>query len=291
MLYFFLDRRLQEEKVSEPTNSLELIFAHVLKKKLLREVRGDNLQKIELTKDERQEILDKTLLRLSNVPVQYILKAWEFRDLELLMKIPVFICRPETEEIIELITQQLDRNQDYKILEIGCGCGAISLALLNELPNVQKIIAIDQSRQACELTLENAKNLGFSERIQIFKHKIDSDDLPEKIAYHQQFDVIVSNPPYVPNKDLMKLDPEIYLYEDLHALDGGVDGLDVIKLILPLAGKYLKKGGHLWLEIDSRHAEIIQKIVENNCDDWRLKFVASYKDIFKKDRFVEIEKL
>lgn len=207
------------------------------------------------------------------------------------MKIPVFIPRPETEELVTLICQQIEKNKSCRILEIGIGSGAIILSLLNELQNVT-VTGIDQSIAACELTLENAKNLNLLDRIKIFRHKLNSDTLPDDIIKpNEKFDVIVSNPPYVPKKDLLKLEPEIYLYEDIRALDGGVDGLDLIKLILPLSAKYLKSGSHLWLEVDPRHPEIIAKIIENNQEEWQLKYVSSYKDIFKKDRFLEIEKL
>lgn len=286
-------RQLKKENVTEPENSLELIFAHVLNKKLLREVRGKSLEKLTLTDEQTQKIDACVLCRLSRMPTQYILKNWEFRDLELNMKIPVFIPRPETEELIQLVTQKIDPQpgEDCKVLEVGCGSGAISLSLLNELPNLKTVVAIDQSKAACELTLENAQKLDLADRIRIFKHKVDSDTLPDEITLNKKFDCIISNPPYVPKKDLLKLDPEIYLYEDLRALDGGEDGLDLITILLKLAAKNLKKGGNLWLETDHRHPEIIEKIVEMNQDDWKLKYVACYKDIFKKDRFVEIEKL
>lgn len=289
----YFHRQLKKENVSEPENSLELIFAHVLNKKLLREVRGNNLAKVTLNDDQLKEIDDFVLCRLSRMPTQYIIKQWEFRDLVLNMKVPVFIPRPETEELIQLASQKIDPqvSDNYRILEIGCGSGAISLSLLNELPILKTVVAIDQSRAACELALENAKKYNLQDRIRIFKHKLEKDTLPEEITTGEKFDCIISNPPYVPKKDLLKLEPEIYLYEDLRALDGGDDGLDLINIILQLSAKYLKQNSSLWLEVDHRHPEIIEKIVEMHQDDWKLKYVASYKDIFKKDRFVEIEKL
>jgi release factor glutamine methyltransferase len=281
---------LKDENITEPENSLELIFAHVLKKKKLREVRGENLQKIQLSDEQVLDIDEKVLGRLSRMPVQFILQEWEFRDVTLKMKVPTFIPRPETEELVELISQQVDG--DCNILEVGVGSGAISLALLNELPKIKQITAIDQSKAACDLAMENARNLKFVDRIKIFRHKLESGTLPQEIAPKgQTFDIIVSNPPYIPTKDLLKLEPEIYLYENVKALDGGNDGLDVIKHLLALAANYLKTGGHLWIEVDPRHPEIIKKIVENNQEQWKLNYVACYRDIFKKDRFVEISKL
>lgn len=276
--------------MSEPENGLELIFAHILQKKKLREVRGDELKKYKLSKEQVEEIEAMCDCRISRMPVQYILKEWEFRDLLLKMEVPVFIPRPETEELVELITQALDPEKDHKILEVGCGTGCISLSLLDSLPHVNKIIAIDQSKRACDLTMENAESLGFSQRIQVFKHKLDSEELPEEIAKHGPFDVIVSNPPYVPSKDVLKVEPEIFLYEDIRALDAGPEGMNVIKILLKLSAKFLKPEGSLWIEVDPRHPEIIKKITENHHDEWKLKYISSYSDIFKKERFVEIEK-
>lgn len=201
-----------------------------------------------------------------------------------------FFAGPETEELVELITQQLDPESDHKILEVGCGSGCISLALLSSFPHVKEIIAIDQSKAACELTMENAQRLGLSERIKVFKHKLESENLPEEIAKYGPFDLIVSNPPYVPSKDILKLEPEIFLYEDIRALEAGPEGMNVIELLLKLSANFLKPEGSLWLEVDPRHPEIIKKITENNHSEWRLKYISSYNDIFKKERFVEIEK-
>lgn len=184
-----------------------------MKKKKLRDVRGEELKKFELTSEQVERINEMCDCRVTRMPVQYILKEWEFRDLKLKMQVPVFIPRPETEELVELITQQLDPERDHKILEVGSGSGCISLALLKSLPNVKQIVAIDQSKTACELTIENARNTGLSERISVFKHKLESEELPEEISKFGPFDVIVSNPPYVPSKDILKLDPEIYLFE------------------------------------------------------------------------------
>lgn len=134
------------------------------------------------------------------------------------MQVPVFIPRPETEELVELVSQQLSPESDYKILEVGCGTGCISLALLHSHPKIKEIIAIDQSMTACNLTMENAKCLGLSDRLRVFKHKLDSEELPQDIARYGPFDVIVSNPPYVPSKDILKLEKEIYLFEGMKFL-------------------------------------------------------------------------
>lgn len=149
-------------------------------------------------------------------------------------------------------------------------------------------MAIDQSEMACKLTQENATNLGLMDRMKIFRHKLtDASELSEISG---KLDLIVSNPPYVLTKDLKVLHEEIYLYEDLRALDGGPDGLNVIKSIIKLASKRLCLHGHLWLEVDPTHPPKIEHFIKEHENVLKLKFVASYKDMFGKERFVEVMK-
>lgn len=116
----------------------------------------------------------------------------------------------------------------------------------------------------------------------------DESDLKE---IEGKLDLIVSNPPYIPTRNLKTLQDEIKLYEDLRALDGGSDGLDVIKSILKLSSSRLRLQGHLWLEVDPSHPPLIQKYLEENKSSLNLEFIACYKDVFEKDRFVEIKKI
>lgn len=103
--------------------------------------------------------------------------------------------------------------------------------------------------------------------------------------------MIVSNPPYVPTSNLISLQDEIKLYEDLRAIDGGKEGLDVIKSILKFASLRLCLQGHLWLEVDPTHPELIQNYLDEHKASLNLQFIATYKDMFNKDRFVEIKKI
>lgn len=141
---------------------------------------------------------------------------------------------------------------------------------------------------ACNLTLENAKNLDLDDRLKIIKHKLtDNSQIPE-VA--EKLDLIVSNPPYVLTKDVKSLEPEISLYEDLRAIDGGPDGLDIIKVILRFAADNLQPQGHLWLEIDPTQPKLIEAYIAEQNNALNMKFVSSYKDMFGKERFVEIMK-
>lgn len=278
--------RFQKENIPEADASITNILAHVLKVQSLSDV--EKCQETKLDDAQLAKIDELCECRLARMPIQYIIREWEFRDLTLKMVPPVFIPRPETEELIELILQQIDAQQELQFLEIGCGTGAITLSILKHVPWASAV-ALDQSKLACELTLENARLHGLSENLRIFRHKL-SDDLPAVLDSHK-FDMIVSNPPYVPSGHMASLEPEIKIYEDLRALDGGPDGMTVVKAILDIAGRHLKSAGVLWLEVDSSHPPLIEKHLEETAPQLGLKYMSSYKDLFRKERFVEIMKV
>ena len=126
--------RFEEEKIPEVDSSLRNIIAHVLSIGNLEKV-GD-LHNIEVTDEQLIKIEELCECRLMRMPVQYIIGQWDFRDITLKMMPPVFIPRPETEELVELILQQVEPKEPIRFLEIGSGTGAISVSLLKSLPNV-----------------------------------------------------------------------------------------------------------------------------------------------------------
>lgn len=123
-----------QEKVPESENSIENIVAHVLDTKCLEDVKKKHDHV--LSETQLNKIDQLCNCRLARIPVQYIIGEWNFKDLTLSMVPPVFIPRPETEELVNLILQQIDITDEINFLEIGCGSGAISLALLKSLPKV-----------------------------------------------------------------------------------------------------------------------------------------------------------
>lgn len=236
--------------------------------------------------------------RLSRMPVQYILKEWDFRELSgLRMRPPVFIPRPETEELVGLVLQEVKQlNQEkVRVMEIGCGSGAVSLSLLKEGSDfgVAEVAAIDQSKAACALTLENAFLMGLEHRLSIANAKVDPDGTMLMLNEEKgnasaplnfDLDVVVANPPYVPRKDLMRLPPEISLYEDLRALDGGKEGLDVIIPIIRFCSSRLIHGGRLFMEYDPCHRLLLPAVLEREAVDMAIS--SFHKDFANKDRFV-----
>ncbi|XP_071539235.1 MTRF1L release factor glutamine methyltransferase [Panulirus ornatus] len=147
--------------------------------------------------------------RLLRMPLQYILGEWDFHSVTLRMKPPVFIPRPETEQLVELALLCLQGIKRPQVLEIGCGSGAISLSLLHSVGDLQ-CVAVDQSKHATDLTMLNASNLGVTDRLSVVQGKVTEKSMP--CLPHEKFDLILSNPPYVLRKDLLNVEPEIMMF-------------------------------------------------------------------------------
>ncbi|XP_061640368.1 MTRF1L release factor glutamine methyltransferase isoform X2 [Phyllopteryx taeniolatus] len=272
--------------VTEPDLSCQYIIAHVLGAKTIEGVKRERLSAF-LTEEETQRIWKLCEKRLSRMPVQYVIEEWDFRDVTLKMRPPVFIPRPETEELVELVLTDLQRKPGSPTcLEVGCGSGAISLSLLKNLPQL-RAIALDQSGQAVELTRENALRLGLQDRLKVF-HVDVTKDAETVLKLCSNVSALVSNPPYLFSEDLSSLEPEILRFEDHAALDGGNDGMKVIHKILTLAPQILSDDGCVYLEVDPRHPQLILQWMEANVE-W-LRLAETRHDISSRPRFCILRK-
>nr|XP_012216990.1 PREDICTED: hemK methyltransferase family member 1 [Linepithema humile] len=292
-------RRFENEGIPEPVESIEHIVAHVIGTKKIIDIINIRSDRLNASQIEKLESLCEC--RLSRMPVQYIIGEWDFRDITLKLVPPIFIPRPETEILVDFVLKRLSSSQaeTCEILEIGCGSGAISLALAHACKKI-KCTAIDASPHACDLTMMNRSELNLIDQITVMHATLNSDASIEVLNSFNSasnvdlnsrlFDFVVSNPPYVPTKQIPKLQPEIKIYEDLRALDGGDDGLKVIKPLLKYAAKALKPGGHLFLEVDPTHPEYIQFFTKKY-SDLKLHHEHTYKDFCNNDRFVEVVKV
>ncbi|XP_074692566.1 MTRF1L release factor glutamine methyltransferase isoform X2 [Strix aluco] len=253
-----------------------------------------------LTAVQQEQIQQLSNKRLERMPVQYVLGEWDFQDLTLKMRPPVFIPRPETEDLVSIVleeeSQKCEKNSGLcfpvpvphpVILEIGCGSGAIALSLLCKLPQ-SRVIAVDKEEAAVDLTRENAHRLQLEERIHILHHDV-SYSSAKQLLFWGPIDFIVSNPPYVFHEDMACLDTEILRYEDLDALDGGDDGMRVIKTILALAPSLLKDSGSVFLEVDPRHPDMVENWLQAH-PNLLLVLRAIHKDFCGKPRFLHIQK-
>ncbi|XP_055999122.1 MTRF1L release factor glutamine methyltransferase-like [Ostrea edulis] len=185
--------------------------------------------------------------------------------------------------------QHVGQNKSCRtFLEVGCGSGAVTLCLLSKLPWMTAV-ACDISRVACDLTLENLTKHQVQGRAVVLNMDFKSAETMQYLSRLGPFDIIVSNPPYIPTADIDDLDPEVRRYEDRGALDGGTDGLDFIRHLLAVSPMLLKKNGRLWLETGLEQHKTIQSIInsDSNC---ALEFVKSIEDFTRRERFCLIER-
>jgi len=175
--------------------------------------------------------------RARREPLQYILGSQEFYGLEFEVAPGVLIPRHDTEVLVQEAVKRAGTGA--QILDIGVGSGCIAVALAKELPDAA-VCGVDPSPEALALAERNAQRHGVS-------LLLSRGSLFEPFA-GREFDLIVSNPPYIPTADLAGLQPEVRDYEPRGALEGGVDGLDFYRMIIPGASLHLRQGGWLLLE-------------------------------------------
>ncbi|XP_073708137.1 MTRF1L release factor glutamine methyltransferase [Garra rufa] len=273
--------------ISEPLLSSQYIISHVLGEKTLECVQRKRLRDT-LTDRERERVWELCSKRLTRMPVQYVIEEWDFRDLTLKMKPPVFIPRPETEELVSLVLEDLRLIQrtDLRCLEVGCGSGAISLSLLHRIPQL-RVFALDQSQTAVCLTRENANRLGLQDRLDVHHLNVikDADTILSKC---DPVDFLVSNPPYLLSQDMETLQTEILRFEDHRALDGGLDGLSVIRPILALSSKLLTQRGRVYLEVAPCHPPVIQQLIQEMMPE--LLYLETRYDLSNRPRFCIVQK-
>ena len=198
------------------------------------------------------------LRRANREPLQYILRRTTFRELELRTDRRALIPRPETEVLVgEVLTRIRDRNSDLKGLDVGTGSGAIALSLLKE-GSFGTFVATDPSSAALDLARENAHALGFGEVLDLRQ-----GSLFDPLAPGERFDVIVSNPPYVPGSEEYSLQPEVRDWEPKSALFAGPAGLDVVLPLVRAAPSSLAPGGLFATEIgDGQGTRVAQAMEE-----------------------------
>ncbi len=209
-----------------------------------------------LSEEDRQQFSMLVERRLSREPLAYITGIREFWSLPFRVNRNVLIPRPETETLVgEAIRLAGDRMQPLRILDLGTGTGCLLLSLLSELPNATGV-GIDYSAEALALAETNAHRHGFTRRAQF----VQSDWGAELVR--DIFDIVVSNPPYIPDDELHLLQPEVALYEPRLALSGGVDGLDAYRALAVQLSGLLKKNGTAFLEVGIGQAAAVVEIFE-----------------------------
>jgi release factor glutamine methyltransferase len=281
---------LKEKEIDNPRLTAEVLLAHQL-----------NIDRLKLYLELEQPLTASELSgyrslikrRLRHEPLQYITGVQEFWSLDFVVDPRVLIPRPETELLVEqglrlIETMQGPADHSIKILDLGTGCGAIGIALAREIPDAD-IWATDISADALQVASLNARKHGVSDRIQF-----SQGDLWEPFVGIgiMTFDIIVSNPPYIPTEEYPSLQPEVRDYEPSMALDGHPGGMYYIEKILTEAPKYMNQGGWLLMEMDPDQTGKALRFLEGigaYAEKERVKdYSHRYRAILARKRRVEI---
>jgi release factor glutamine methyltransferase len=217
------------------------------------------------------ELRALTQRRAAHEPLQHLTGSQEFYGLALRVTRDTLIPRPETELLVEAILD-FARTQpaNLRILDVGTGTGAIALALATHLPHAE-ITACDISPAALEVARSNAAQHNLAQRITFVE-----SDLLAQIPAEQPFDIIVSNPPYIPLTDAPTLAPEVRDHEPPTALFAGPDGLDLYRRLIPAAHSALKPNGLLALEFGFGQRDALRELLTG----WNsVRFINDYADI------------
>ncbi|MFN7662595.1 MAG: peptide chain release factor N(5)-glutamine methyltransferase [Alphaproteobacteria bacterium] len=207
--------------------------------------------------DVAQQFLRQVEKLAQGMPLSRLLGKREFWGMDFELSPETLDPRPDSETLIEAVLKNRpDRRPPLNILDLGTGTGCLIVSLLKEYPNAQGL-AVDQSLGALEMAKKNAEANGVSKRLK-FHH---SDWFK---GVQGTFDIIISNPPYITNKDYETLDQTVQNYDPIKALVAGEEGLDCYKTIIPAAPMFLKKRGLLVLEIGYGECDSVQGLMKQS---------------------------
>ena len=245
-------KALKQKHIQTHLLDSELILSIVLKKS-----RENILTSLEqhVSDDIVTAFNSRIKRREKKEPIAYITKKKEFWSKNFIVDKNTLIPRPETELMVEKISEYF-KDKEIFILDIGTGSGCILLSLLEENQKFNGI-GIDVSKKAIDIAKKNLKNLNLIKRAKLFNRPLDK-------LFNYKFDLIVSNPPYINSNQIKTLSEDVRKYEPRIALDGGNDGLDVIKKVIYKSKNILKRKGILALEIGYGQFKKVSQILKLN---------------------------
>ena len=229
---------------------------------------------MEFSKDQTDNYINSIKKISTGIPIQYITNNQEFMNLNFYVDENVLIPQPDTEILVEEVINEY-KEKKCRILDLCTGSGAIAISLAKYI-NESNIVASDISMKALQIAKLNAEKNLVRKKIEFIE-----SDMFDKI-YKEDFDIIVSNPPYIKTKVFEELDKQVK-NEPYIALDGGADGLKFYKIIIENAYKYIKNEGKVFLEIGyDQKNELINLFKENN----HYEDIYSKKDLGGNDRII-----
>lgn len=218
----------------------------------------------------------------SGEPLQYVLGQWDFRSITLKTDKRALVPRPETEELVSLVlaSPPLRAAAAPLVLDYGTGSGCIALAIAAEHP-AARVVGVDVSADALALARENADALGLASRVAfVDAGETDLGDVLDPGSV----DVIVSNPPYIPSSAVDRLDPKVLAHEPRLALDGGPDGMAVLRQVAEEASMLLASGGGLFLELDAESGQA--RPMAGYLRELGFDAVRAHRDLAGAERFL-----
>lgn len=251
--------RLEEAKIADAKRDAETLLLYLEKadRTFLYIHRNDATD--EYRADAYFGLIDR---RAAGEPLQYILGSQEFMGLNFAVNPSVLIPRQDTETLVELALKRAgEKKRSLSILDMCCGSGAIAVSMAHFLPKA-KITACDISLEALEVARGNAARNGLNGRIEFRESDLFFMTKRKKtVRIKDSFDMILSNPPYIPTQDIDTLQTEVRDHEPIKAFDGGSDGLDFYRRIAEDAFGSLKKDGLMFLEIGCDQAEAVTSLL------------------------------
>ena len=247
-------KKLKKNQINSALLDSELLLSQAIKKD--RKFILLNLDK-ELDQSDQENFEDLIIKRSKGKPLAYLTGSKSFWNYDFEINEKVLIPRPDTEIIIEQVLNIYKNKNNLNFLEVGIGSGCIVLSILKEKKSFLAT-GVDLSQDCINICQYNANKLGVSNRIKLIKTDVDN-------LIFRKYDLIVSNPPYIKKLDFNKLNREVKNYEPKLALDGGLDGLSVIRNVIKKSSKLIKTNGKLVLEIGYDQREPVKKmLIENN---------------------------
>jgi len=243
----------RQRSIPAPQFEAEQILAHVLRIPRL-EVYMQHDRPLEAA--ELQNLRELVARRGRREPLAWILGEQGFHEIDLCVGAGVLVPRPDTETLVNAALDWLTDSEDPTYLaDVGCGSGAVGLALAHAVPHL-RVYATDIADPAIDTTRQNVSRLGLGDRVAVLQ-----GDLLSAIPDDRTIDWVLSNPPYIPTDTISTLQPEVSEWEPREALDGGPDGLDFYRALIPLAATRASKG--LIVEVGAGQAGQVQALFED----------------------------
>ena len=242
---------LISNNIKSPELDTELLMSKVL-----------NKSREEIILDSNKEIEEKILIEFNSLviqrskgkPIAYLIRKKNFWKNSFVVNENVLVPRPDTELIIEEVLRLFKNKKKLNVLDIGTGSGCIILSILDEKKEFTGI-GIDISQKCINISRTNAYNIGIKNRVKFFKSDVDNFN-------YGKYDLILSNPPYIKQAKLRCLEKDVIGFEPKIALDGGLDGLSVIRKVVKKSSELIKNNGKLVLEIGFDQKEKVKLILK-----------------------------